>query len=326
MASAALRRYGSACSAWPTSLPDWTTPGKSRRCEMCAIGCFEAGVAPSADTSGKITSKGWASLLRCATASLASDSGRRDPRERWTVSPSATVSMAASSTRAHSSRMIHPVVQLFEERAALLDMQQSRAGLDDAIGKLAAWMSLAADHLTEDDWSVLGEVGARSTGRGRADDGQAKPTASAGGSRSPHCPRRGRARQMHARHGRGFGKFRALERQHRVGQTGDMTRVVIEGARVHCVAEHGEQVAIDRALVLTLPPKNVSLAEWFNASKENGNDEDSAGALHAGIQAGGSATGSRRPEHRSGGQDAGRGGADAVQLGQGGSPEQAHRR
>src|SRR6218665_631855 len=77
---------------------------------------------------------------------------------------------------------------------------------------------------------------------------------------------------------------------------------------------------------LTLPPKNVSLAERFNASKENGNDEDSAGALHAGIQAGGSATGSRRPEHRSGGQDAGRGGADAVQLGQGGSPEQAHRR
>src|SRR6218665_3057545 len=80
--------------------------------------------------------------------------------------------------------------------------------------------------------------------------------------------------------------------------------------------EHGD--------LLTLLPKNVSLAEWFNASKENGNDEDSAGALHAGIQAGGSATGSRRPEHRSGGQDAGRGGTDAVQLGQGGSPGQAH--
>src|SRR6218665_2537682 len=42
MASPAWRRYGSACSAWPTSLPDWTTPGKSRRCEMCAIGCFQA--------------------------------------------------------------------------------------------------------------------------------------------------------------------------------------------------------------------------------------------------------------------------------------------
>ena len=34
---------------------------------------------------------------------------------------------------------------------------------------------------------------------------------------------------------------------------------------------------------LTLPPKNVPLAECFNASKENGNDENSAGALHAGV-------------------------------------------
>src|SRR6218665_270346 len=58
---------------------------------------------------------------------------------------------------------------------------------------------------------------------------------------------------------------------------------------------------------LTLPPKNVSLAEWFNASKENGNDEDSAGALHAGIQAGGGAAGPWRPEHRSGGQGGGGG-------------------
>ena len=32
---------------------------------------------------------------------------------------------------------------------------------------------------------------------------------------------------------------------------------------------------------LTLPAKNVSLAEWFNASKENGNDEDDEGAVHA---------------------------------------------
>ncbi|WP_265657956.1 tripartite tricarboxylate transporter substrate binding protein [Verminephrobacter eiseniae] len=91
--------------------------------------------------------------------------------------------------------------------------------------------------------------------------------------------------------------------------------------------EDGEsfRVAIEKENV-TLPPKNVSLAEWFNASKENGNDEDSTGALHAGIQAGGGAAGPWRAEHRSGGQDAGRGGADAVQLGQGGSPEQAHRR
>src|SRR6218665_239316 len=91
--------------------------------------------------------------------------------------------------------------------------------------------------------------------------------------------------------------------------------------------EDGEsfRVAIEKENV-TLPPKNVSLAEWFNASKENGNDEDSTGALHAGIQAGGGAAGPWRAEHRSGGQDAGRGGADAVQLGQGGSPGQAHRR
>lgn len=55
--------------------------------------------------------------------------------------------------------MIHPIVQLFEERAVLLDVQRSRAGLDDAIANLAMWMELARDHLTEDDWAVLGEIG-----------------------------------------------------------------------------------------------------------------------------------------------------------------------
>ena len=77
---------------------------------------------------------------------------------------------------------------------------------------------------------------------------------------------------------------------------------------------------------LTLPPENVPIAEWFNASKEYGNDEDSAGALHAGVQAGSSAPGDRRAEHGGGGKVAGRGGADAVQLGQGGAPGQAQRR
>ena len=72
-----------------------------------------------------------------------------------------------------------------------------------------------------------------------------------------------------------------------------------------------------KAIFLTLPRENVSLVGCFNTSKENGNDEDSAGALHAGIQAGGSAAGARWTEHRGGGQDAGRGGTDAVQLGQG---------
>ena len=32
---------------------------------------------------------------------------------------------------------------------------------------------------------------------------------------------------------------------------------------------------------LTLPLKNVSLAGWFNSGKENGNDENIKGALHA---------------------------------------------
>ena len=34
-------------------------------------------------------------------------------------------------------------------------------------------------------------------------------------------------------------------------------------------------------LNLILPLKNVSLAEWFNSDKENGNDENIKGALHA---------------------------------------------
>lgn len=47
--------------------------------------------------------------------------------------------------------MIHPIIELFQERAGLLDMQRSKAGLDDAIANVVAWMSLIADHLTEDD-------------------------------------------------------------------------------------------------------------------------------------------------------------------------------
>lgn len=38
-------------------------------------------------------------------------------------------------------------------------MQGSKAGMDDAIANLAAWIELARDHLTEDDWAVLSEVG-----------------------------------------------------------------------------------------------------------------------------------------------------------------------
>ena len=48
---------------------------------------------------------------------------------------------------------------------------------------------------------------------------------------------------------------------------------------------------------LTLPVENVSLAECFNASKENGNDEeDDEGAVHARVQARGGAAGRGPPE------------------------------
>jgi IS5 family transposase len=67
----------------------------------------------------------------------------------------------------------------------------------------------------------------------------------------------------------------------------------------------------DPEMHLTLPPKNVSLAAWFNLGKEVGNEEDE-GTIHAGVQAGGGAAGRRRAEHRGGGTHAGRGGADPV--------------
>ena len=78
---------------------------------------------------------------------------------------------------------------------------------------------------------------------------------------------------------------------------------------------------------LTLPAENVSLAECFNASKENGNDEeDDEGAVHARVQARGGAAGRGRAEHCSGGADVGRGRSDAVQLGQGAAAGQAQGR
>lgn len=54
---------------------------------------------------------------------------------------------------------VHPTIHLFEQLAELLDLQRSEAGLDDAISRLAAWMDLARDHLTEDDLTVLREIG-----------------------------------------------------------------------------------------------------------------------------------------------------------------------
>lgn len=54
----------------------------------------------------------------------------------------------------------HHMIQLFELQAELLDVREDKSDLDDAISRLAAWMGLARDHLTEDDLAVLGEIGA----------------------------------------------------------------------------------------------------------------------------------------------------------------------
>lgn len=56
--------------------------------------------------------------------------------------------------------MVHPLIARFQAAADQLDIQGDRATLDDAITRLAAWMNLAADHLTENDKVVLVEIGA----------------------------------------------------------------------------------------------------------------------------------------------------------------------
>lgn len=56
--------------------------------------------------------------------------------------------------------MDHPLIKRFEGAAEVLDIQEDRRGLDDAIVQLATWMDLAADHLTADDVIVLTGIGA----------------------------------------------------------------------------------------------------------------------------------------------------------------------
>ena len=86
-----------------------------------------------------------------------------------------------------------------------------------------------------------------------------------GVSRRLDLPRTARAYEVPARQGpsrlRGAAKAAALTRS--------------PPAHAHA----REQPAAKRRM--TLPAKNVPLAECFNASKENGNDEDDEGAVHA---------------------------------------------
>lgn len=55
--------------------------------------------------------------------------------------------------------MTHPTITQFEQAAELLDLAGDQASLDDAITRLAAWMSLARDHLSDDDLVVLTGIG-----------------------------------------------------------------------------------------------------------------------------------------------------------------------
>lgn len=52
--------------------------------------------------------------------------------------------------------MARHLVDLSEQRAALLDLQASNRGPDNGIAEVAAWMELAHGRLSEDDMAVLG--------------------------------------------------------------------------------------------------------------------------------------------------------------------------
>lgn len=53
----------------------------------------------------------------------------------------------------------HHVIQAFQNQAAMLDALQSPHGLESAISDLALWMDLKEAELSEDDWSMLVNVG-----------------------------------------------------------------------------------------------------------------------------------------------------------------------
>ncbi|AJE99617.1 hypothetical protein [Pandoraea apista] len=55
---------------------------------------------------------------------------------------------------------LHPLIALFENRAEVLDATGQPTQPDDAIVKLASWMQLAKDRLTEDDMAALSDIGA----------------------------------------------------------------------------------------------------------------------------------------------------------------------
>ncbi|NYT36638.1 hypothetical protein ERD78_07125 [Allopusillimonas soli] len=55
---------------------------------------------------------------------------------------------------------LHPMIQLFEDRAKVLDASAQKADLDEGIVLLAGWLEGAKEWLSEDDIAILSEVGA----------------------------------------------------------------------------------------------------------------------------------------------------------------------
>jgi len=55
---------------------------------------------------------------------------------------------------------IHPLISLIETKAELLDVTDSPKDLDVAISLLVGWMDMAKHKLSEDDMTVLSDIGA----------------------------------------------------------------------------------------------------------------------------------------------------------------------
>jgi hypothetical protein len=67
-----------------------------------------------------------------------------------------------ASARQHCNSeavMVHPLIGQFQTQAEVLDAQDSKESIDDALSTLAAWIELARDHLSEDGMTVLVSVG-----------------------------------------------------------------------------------------------------------------------------------------------------------------------
>lgn len=55
---------------------------------------------------------------------------------------------------------IHPIIDLFESKAQVLDQTGSKTSVDDAVTLLASWIGVAQDRLSENDLIILSDVGA----------------------------------------------------------------------------------------------------------------------------------------------------------------------